>query len=164
MGADLGDVAAWHGCPLLKIASSADLKRMNLFEWNEALSVGHIEIDSQHRMLFQYANKLHAAMSAGKGKDVLSQTLIDLIAYTQRHFATEEKLMQTHQYPEYPKHKAEHDGLTRKVVQLRDDYMAGRAVLTSEVLQFLKNWLNHHIGEVDKKVGKYLQTQSVPSY
>jgi len=136
---------------------------MSLFQWNDALNVGHLEIDSQHRMLFQYANKLHAAMLAGQGKDVLSQTLSDLITYTQRHFATEEKLMQAHHYPEYPQHKAEHDALTRKVSQLQNDYVAGRAVLTAEVLQFLKDWLNHHIGEIDRKVGKYLQAQPVRS-
>lgn len=159
MGADLGDVAAGVGA-LLKTASPADHKNMSLFQWNEAYSVGDVEIDSQHRMLFQYADKLHAAMSAGKAKDILSQTLSDLIAYTKRHFAAEEKLMLTHQYPAYPQHKAEHDALTQKVVQLQNDYAAGRVTLTVELLHFLKDWLRHHIGEIDKKVGNYLQQQA----
>jgi len=163
VGIDLGDVAACTAAALLKIADFADSRDMSLFQWNEAYSVGHQTIDSQHKMLFQYADKLHAAMLAGKGKDVLSQTLSELISYTQRHFASEEKLMQTHQYPEYPQHKAEHDALTQKVVQYQNDYSAGRVTLTIDVLNFLQNWLGHHIGKVDKKVGKYLQAQSVPS-
>ncbi|MBZ5595253.1 MAG: bacteriohemerythrin [Acidobacteriia bacterium] len=133
---------------------------MSLFAWNEAYSVGNVTIDAQHKMLFQYADKLHAAMSAGNGKDTLNQTLSDLIAYTKKHFAAEENLMQTHHYPEYPQHKAEHDALTEKVVRFQNDYLAGRVALTGELLRFLKDWLSHHIGEIDKKVGKHLQLQA----
>jgi len=133
---------------------------MNLFQWKEELSVGHPDIDSQHKMLFRYADELHTAMLAGKGKDIVGQTLSDLIAYTKRHFAAEEKLMQTHHYPGYPPHKAEHDALTQKVVKLQQDFLSGRVALTGAIMQFLSDWLNHHIGEIDKKVGRYLQQQA----
>ena len=42
---------------------------MSLFTWQDTYSVGHQGIDGQHRKLFQYADNLHAAMEAGKGKD-----------------------------------------------------------------------------------------------
>ena len=133
---------------------------MSLFQWREELSVGCAEIDSQHKQLFRYADDLHAAMMSGKGKDILGQTLSDLIAYTKRHFAAEEKLMQVHHYPDYPSHKAAHDALAQKVVKLQQDFLSSRVALTGEIMQFLKDWLNHHIGEIDKKVGRYLQQQA----
>lgn len=132
---------------------------MSLFEWNEALSVGHPAIDGQHKRLFLLAGELHAAMSAGKGKQCLGKVLDNLIAYTRRHFADEEMLMQTHHYPEYPQHKAEHDALTRKVISFQKAFLTDRAIVSPELLQFLKDWLNHHIGVIDKKVGAYLSRQ-----
>jgi len=35
-------------------------------------------------------------MMSGKGKDILGQTLFNLISYTKRHFAAEQELMQAH--------------------------------------------------------------------
>lgn len=133
---------------------------MSLFQWKEELSVGCTEIDSQHKMLFKYADELHTAMLSGKGKDILGNTLADLIAYTRWHFAAEERLMQVHRYPDYPPHKVEHDALTQKVVKLQQDFKSDRVVLSGEIMKFLSDWLNHHIGQIDRKVGTYLQQQA----
>jgi hemerythrin len=129
---------------------------MSLFEWNDALSVGHPTIDGQNKRLFQLAGELNAAMEARKGKQCLAKTLDNLIAYTKRHFADEEMLMHEHHYPEYPQHKAEHDALTEKVIRFQKAFLMGRAVVSIELMQFLKGWLDHHIGVIDKKVGAYL--------
>jgi hemerythrin-like metal-binding protein len=140
----------------MEIPQSADIQVMSLFQWSETYSVGYPDIDSQHKRLFQLAEQLHAAMTAGKGKQCVSTTLANLIAYTKRHFADEEILMQSHRYPFYQQHKAEHQALTEKVVQFQQSFEAGRATVTMELLNFLSNWLTHHIGAVDKKVGAYL--------
>jgi hemerythrin-like metal-binding protein len=132
---------------------------MSLFEWNEALSVGHATIDGQHKRLFQLAGELHAAVEAGKGKQCLCKVLDNLVAYTRRHFADEEMLMQTHHYPEYPQHKAEHDALAHKVINFQKAFLADRATVSPELLQFLRDWLTHHIGVIDKKVGAYFGQQ-----
>lgn len=111
--------------------------------------------------------RFHSAMAGGKGKQILQQTLTDLIDYTKHHFAAEESLMQKSSYPEYRLHKKEQDALTQKVVQFRDDLVADRAVVTIDVLQFLREWLVHHIGQMDKKVGEYLRqahsSQKIPA-
>jgi len=140
----------------LPLAFPADLTVMSTFEWKDEYSVGYIAIDSQHRRLFELADKLHAAMAAGKAKDVLSRTLSDLINYTQAHFATEERLMQQHEYPDYPAHKQAHDKLTSQVVQFQKEFEAGRTTVSIQLIQFLKNWLVHHIGHTDKKIATYL--------
>ncbi len=132
---------------------------MSLFQWNDNFSVGNSEIDAQHKKLFQLAARFHSAMTKGQGKQSLQQILTDLIEYTKYHFASEETAMQRSSYPEYPEHKAEHDALTRKVVQFRDDVAADRAVITIDVLKFLNDWLIHHIGQMDKKIRDYLRHQ-----
>jgi hemerythrin len=103
---------------------------------------------------------MYSAMIDGKGKYVLGKTLTNLIDYTKGHFAAEERLMQTHNYPDYPRHKAAHDALTARVVGFQKDFEANHAVLTAGVLQFLNNWLSHHIGETDRKIAAYLKSRA----
>jgi len=136
------------------------MKSMSLFQWDERYSVGHLEIDAQHKRLFQLAEDMHTAMAAGKGKQMLSQTLANLINYTKSHFTSEEGLMQRYGYPEYPEHKAEHDKLTAQVLAFQSDFNAGRAVLSIDLMHFLKNWLAHHIGKIDQKVASYIKAKA----
>jgi len=88
----------------------------------------------------------------------MSQTLADLVEYTKMHFASEERLMQMHHYPDYVRHKANHDELTGQVIKFH--FNAGRIGLTVGLLQFLKDWLQHHIGETDRKVAVFLQSKA----
>jgi hemerythrin len=133
---------------------------MSLFQWNESYSVGHTEIDAQHKRLFQLADEMHVAMTAGKGKQILNQTLASLISYTKSHFASEERLMQRYNYPDYPKHKVEHDKLTSQVVAFQTDFNAGRAIMTLDLMHFLKNWLAHHIGKTDQRVAAFIREKA----
>ena len=133
---------------------------MSMFQWKPEYSVDHSEIDGQHKRLFQLADELGTAMARGKGNAAMSTILASLIDYTKRHFATEERLMQTHRYPEYAAHKKQHDDLTQKVVDLQHSFAAGRTSMTIEVLQFLKDWLVNHIGKSDQKIAAYLNAKA----
>ena len=134
---------------------------MPLITWNETLSVNVQEIDSQHKHLVELINQLHDAMSQGRGREVMGKVLEGLIDYTRTHFATEERLMAAHAYPGQPRQKAEHDALTKKVLDLQSQFLAGQGVLTLEVMKFLKDWLSNHILEVDKQFGVYLNSKGV---
>jgi hemerythrin len=136
------------------------MKYMSMFSWKQEYSVGYPEIDNQHKKLFELADQLHSAMTSGKGKDVLGKTLSDLITYTTGHFAAEERLMQMHHYPDYPKHKADHDTLTARVVGFQKEFEANRTALSIGLFQFLKDWLSHHIGETDRKIAAYLKSKA----
>ncbi|MGA2435861.1 MAG: bacteriohemerythrin [Bryobacteraceae bacterium] len=130
------------------------------FEWKEAYSVGCAEIDAQHKALFQIVGELHAAMLGGNAKQMLGDILARLIAYTTRHFATEERLMQASGYPDYAAHKALHDKLKQQVLNFQKEFTAGRAAITVQILQFLMDWLQHHIVGTDKKLGIYLRAKA----
>lgn len=139
---------------------TSDMIHMSLFEWRSEYSLGHSGIDAQHQRLFELASDLHTAMAQGKGKGTLSETLEKLVTYTKTHFANEEDLMLTHRYPDYAAHKAAHDALTTRVLEFQKEFEAGRAGMTIELLQFLKDWLRTHIGETDHKVAMYLKTKA----
>jgi len=134
---------------------------MALMTWSDNLSVNIKEIDEQHKKLVGMVNDLHDAMKQGKGNDVTGMVLSGLIQYVATHFAAEEKLMKAHAYPEYLKHKTEHDALTKQAVDLQDQFHGGKPVLTVELMSFLKNWLTNHILGTDKKYSPYLNGKGV---
>ena len=124
---------------------------MELIQWSEKYSVSNFLIDSQHKRLVSMINQLHESMRDGKGKETLQKILDDLVKYTKEHFLTEETMMKKANYPGYAAHKAEHDKLTEKAVDLQKSYAEGKSPLTMDVLNFLKNWLTNHIEGTDKK-------------
>jgi hemerythrin len=132
-----------------------------MFEWNASYSVGLGSVDAQHQNLFAMCRELHGAMVAGQGKTALGRILDRLVQYTVVHFAHEERLMRLHDYPEQPAHKAEHEALTKQVLKFQEDFAAGRATITVQLLQFLRTWLQHHIQGSDLKLAPYLKERAV---
>lgn len=135
--------------PLLFPIVSADMWHM--FEWNTKYATGVASIDAQHQTLFQLAEKLHQAMATGQGKTISAAILDRLLQYTSSHFAHEERLMRLHNYKDLPEHKAQHDALTKQVVDFQAKFNAGEVTLTVELLHFLNNWLIQHIQGSDLK-------------
>ena len=116
-----------------------------MFEWKNEYAVNIGSIDAQHQMLFAIGRELHQAMSAGKGRGVLSSILDRLVQYTMQHFTHEESLMRLHQYPNFASHKAQHDALARQVVEFQAEFNAGKIAMALQVLNFLQDWLQNHI-------------------
>ena len=134
---------------------------MALMEWSPLFSVKVKKYDDQHKKLIDLVNQLHDAMKAGEGNTMLGVVLQSLLAYTGSHFSDEEKMMQTHNYPDYAKHKAVHDSLVKKVLELQQKFQEGNAMLTMSVMSFLKEWLVTHIQGEDKKYGIYFNSKGI---
>jgi hemerythrin-like metal-binding protein len=133
----------------------------SMFEWKDDYAVGIGSIDAQHQGLFAIGRELYAAMSAGQGKSVLARLLDRLVQYTAVHFAHEERLMQLHHYPDFAKHKAEHDALVKRVQAFQTEFRGGRATMAVQVLQFVKDWLENHIKGSDLAYAPFMKTQKV---
>lgn len=132
-----------------------------MFEWKPQYSVQIASIDGQHQNLFRLAGELHAAMSAGQGKPALERILDRLVQYTKVHFAHEERLMTIHGYPDVVAHAEQHRVLTQKVIDFQAEFESGRALMTLQVLHFLKDWLLNHIASSDQKYAPYLKERAV---
>lgn len=134
---------------------------MGFINWDNSYSVGVRLIDNQHKRLIDIINELNDAMGAGKGKDSLGKVLHELIQYVNTHFKTEEEHMVKYLYPDYETHRYEHEKLTDQVKRFYDDFNSGKAVLTVQIMNFLRNWLLDHILVRDKKFGKFLNEKGV---
>jgi hemerythrin-like metal-binding protein len=128
------------------------------FQWNDSYSVKVDAMDDQHKQLFKIIDELHTAMRSGKGKDVAGNLLRRLVDYTIQHFAAEEKLLEQKKYPGLTAHQAEHRALTHKVIAFKNDFEAGKASITPELMNFLQNWLTNHIQTVDQKYGEFMNS------
>jgi hemerythrin len=130
-------------------------------EWNEKYSVHIEEIDSQHKIIFSIINRLHDAMKARKGKEVIGDLLGELIDYTYYHFATEEKYFRLHGYPRFDVHKSEHDLMRNLVADLKRKFDANDEMIITESMELLKDWLSDHVLGSDQKYGSFLNEQGI---
>lgn len=130
---------------------------MELFKWDESLSLGIRELDDQHKKFISYVNKLNNIIARGKTDNLLAPLFYELFEYSQIHFRLEEKLMSDHNYPLLEEHKKEHQDLSKELDKLYDKYNHKVINVTSEMMVFLKNWLINHITDSDMKFKPYLK-------
>lgn len=129
---------------------------MALISWSNMLSTGISEQDTQHKKLIDLINQLNDSMQAGKSTEVLGKVLSELVNYTVYHFGYEEKLMAQHKYEDTPAHKAEHTKFVQTAGDLKKKFDSGNAVISVEIMNFLRDWLTNHIMKTVKKMGQAL--------
>jgi len=134
---------------------------MALFQWDDSYSVGIAVIDEQHRKLVGMINTLDDAMRQGRGKSVLSGILSEMVRYTAMHFSTEEEYFKRYEYPGAGPHLEEHEKFTSKVSEFQKGFDAGRIGLSTDVMNFLTDWLKKHILGSDKRYGQFLVERGV---
>ena len=130
---------------------------MAMFTWSSEYSVGNDLIDREHQRLFELADRLHRAMLSGGADRVLRGLFDELAEYTRTHFAHEEALMQRYSYPQFPAHAKIHGQLIARVASLQEDLKAGKLTVTMNTMQFLRDWLSHHIGKTDRLVAEHVR-------
>ncbi|WP_419786772.1 bacteriohemerythrin [Pseudodesulfovibrio sp.] len=132
--------------PTVQLSSSYK----NLIDWDDSFILGIDQVDKEHRALVDMVNHLAAAMAEGQGKAVLGEIFNGLKEYTVKHFGTEEDLFARYEYPGEEQHKAVHAELLGKVLEFEKEFKSGSAMLSRELLLFLKDWLVNHIQGTDK--------------
>lgn len=134
---------------------------MAFITWDSRFSVGIPVIDQQHMKLVDYINELHDAMKIGKAKDVLSEIIRNLVNYTNTHFTTEEKYMNTNGYPGFQDHKKEHAEFVNKVTEFQKNFNNGSSSVSIDIMNFLRNWILNHILVEDKKYVPFFQEKGI---
>ncbi|MCG8594156.1 MAG: bacteriohemerythrin [Kiloniellales bacterium] len=123
---------------------------MAFMEWTPEMSVGLAELDDDHKMLVRVINQL--ATNTGQA-GALRQCIFALMRYAEFHFAREEHVMQACGFTALPEHKLEHEDFTAQIQALakrfEEDPEAAAPEINEKLLDYLKNWLTHHILIVD---------------
>jgi len=126
------------------------------FNWSEAYSVGVTTMDEQHKRFFVMINELHQALKQARGAEVLGGILNELARYTEYHFSAEEAAMEAACYPDLPRHKEYHNQFIAKVAEFQRRFNSGDRSIIVDAMNAVKDWLVHHIQNVDKKYGPYV--------
>lgn len=136
---------------------------MPFIDWSDEQSVNVSEIDRQHQNLIAVINRLHELVVGGTSEHraVLTPILHELRAYGEYHFATEEHLMRKYDFPRRYVHIQEHQGFIFKVDEFTTGYQTQPDLLSLQVLSFLQHWLMHHIREVDRQLGEFLNAKGI---
>lgn len=129
----------------------------DLMPWGPKLATGVEQIDTQHKELVRLVNLLHAAMRQQKGAQEVGRILDELTNYTVFHFGFEEKLFDRYRYPDTANHVKFHKDLVAKVSAFQQDFKSGKASVTMELMDFLKDWLKGHIMGTDMAYAPFLK-------
>jgi len=127
--------------------------RMNhtFFPWKEEYSVAIPEIDEQHKSITSMLNTLYEAFLKNEHDTKIGGIVKGLASYARYHFATEERYFSIYGYSDRFAHMAEHAAFIAKVEEFKNDYAARKSDLTQKVIDFLREWLIHHILIEDRK-------------
>lgn len=129
-----------------------------MFEFKDEYKVGLPKIDAQHKRLFEIgesAYKLLVDPFAIDKYDKIVEILEELKDYTIVHFSDEEKYMESINYKRIFIQKIEHAEFIKKMEDIdyskiddnQNEYIMG-------ILNFLSDWLIHHIQEKDLLIAK----------
>jgi len=131
---------------------------VKMLEWTPEYSLHVPAIDREHRLVFDFVNRLHQAMLDGKGKDILKPLFGEVVQYAASHFVHEEKLMADIHYPGILEHAQQHSALAGKVQEFVGRYERGEATLTIELTLFLADWVKRHVMTTDQRLGEFIGT------
>ena len=134
---------------------------MPVLVWSEEFSVNVAEIDTQHKKLCDYVNKLHAGVEARVDREDLRQLLINLVEYARIHFATEERLMDEHGLQPDNRHRKEHETLLRLLEDTVKSISEGSHPIFYPKYDVSNDWFLAHIMDHDKKLGAFLNSRGV---
>ncbi len=124
---------------------------MNLINWNESLTTGIMLIDAQHKILVNKVNYLHECLYQKNSCDNLPILLDELLEYTFYHFETEENLFERYEYSDRESHVLEHNNFRDYINSFLKIEDKNNLLEALNLLSYLKEWIEHHIKEVDMK-------------
>lgn len=130
-------------------------------EWSRDLETGYENVDTQHKKLFALVNDLLDACAHGRDTETLQGTLDFLVQYTLQHFRDEEALQLIYRYPEYDRHKREHEDFKKTVGVLvqRFQESGSSSELSHDVSKFVGAWFLRHIQVKDKQMALHVRSE-----
>jgi hemerythrin len=129
-------------------------------KWWQDLETGIEEIDRDHRELFVQIDEFLQTCRNANWEKVKSFFAL-LENHATQHVLVEERLLQETGYPHYEDHKAIHDQLRGKIIDMKSRFRDETLTLTLifEVKHTLVEGLSHHIYHMDKPFARFLKDQ-----
>ncbi|MDR2767856.1 MAG: bacteriohemerythrin [Treponema sp.] len=126
--------------------------------WDERYSVGIPLIDEQHKELIKLTNNLYKACLNGSeaARGHFREAVRGTVYYVKYHFAAEEYLLKKAKYPDFTRHKKEHESFVMKILEDVRNFKDGKQFVPNVFVRYLKDWILAHIAVEDKKYADYI--------
>ncbi|MGE5468096.1 MAG: hemerythrin domain-containing protein, partial [Ignavibacteria bacterium] len=128
-----------------------------VFAWDDRFLTGEPVVDAEHAELVRIIHRAAELHAASTPPQPLDEVLASLIRYVRNHFAHEEQLMEKVGCDErhVRVHKAIHREFAGQIAAMQGSTSdAGDREL---LLQFLTNWLAHHILSIDQSMTRQVK-------
>ena len=126
-----------------------------LIQWGEHLSVGHPEIDAQHKEIYDFGAEIYESWRDGVRLGELRIAADNLMKLLRAHFLFEERLLAGIGYSDLKQHVAEHRSMLKELQDMRehfdtlgdDDDSPGGSVLSPNwsVMRFILGFSLGHV-------------------
>ena len=135
---------------------------MKPLELTDDLKTGIVDIDDQHRELFNWANEV-ASDEVMADDTKFHEAMDNLEEYVNYHFRAEEHAMNIYDYDRLEKHRAQHRRLIKEVAELfiRTKREGASKGLKVELQYMFADWIVLHIKEWDKPFAAFMKTKNV---
>ena len=129
--------------------------------WSSLADTGIQMLDEQHQELFGVMERLRRMIEVGAARPLVEALLGDLVACTERHFATEETYMSRFGYPDFPQHVSDHASMLASLRELQARYQESQQAMALMVPTFLERWLKHHVSDGDLGFVTFLKARNL---
>ncbi len=144
---------------------SAMTLQMPKLEWTDEYAIGISTFDNQHKVLFEFINDLRdIMMSKRTNLKAVDKTFLSILDYTLTHFLEEEIFLYKISYPNFNRHKKDHDNFIREVKDLYVRFKAGEGgnrIICAEITAILTEWIQGHIMKDDLEYAKFASENGV---
>ena len=129
-----------------------------LVAWSDDFLVGNEQIDAQHKELVRMTNEFYAGCQMGgvMAKVYFMKTIQGAVLYVKTHFSTEEAIMRQADYPDYGRHKQQHEDFVAEVTQQIHIFEQEDNPDPAGFVKYLMNWVLQHIAASDKQYMPYI--------
>ncbi|PAF54165.1 hypothetical protein BKH42_02240 [Helicobacter sp. 13S00482-2] len=128
-------------------------------KWEESYSVDNEMIDTQHKKLFDLAQKAYLMVNHSVSKDEIKEVLKEFFEYMRDHFRDEENYMISIGYPALDEHKKHHRQIIIDFSKCVKEVHSAND-LKEKIGVIAKEWLLQHILKEDMLIRKYCKDRT----
>lgn len=125
---------------------------MSLITWRDDFSLGVESVDVEHREMIALINALDESMQQDASQDTVVETLGEIYARIASHFALEEKIMRNAGYEHLAAHKADHERLLDRLLDVVDSVDAEGRYERATLSDYLEGWFSVHFRVHDARL------------
>ncbi|MFC1770018.1 bacteriohemerythrin [Nitrospirota bacterium] len=135
---------------------------MTIYWDDDKYSVQNVEMDNQHKGLFQLAIQLESALQEDREDGQLNLFIIELQRYFNTHFGFEEEIMEAEGYERSEEHLEAHERFIHLMERVVGDEDSDNSTKGIQMLFLINEWIENHIGEMDRQLATFLINRPSP--